>query len=239
VGAKAVDEGTRAQLVLWDIDGTLVRAAGVGVLAFRRAFAALIGRPPPEERFLVPGMTDRQGVVEVLAQVGLEEGVADPILARMAVEFAALGSELAEKGRALPGAVAVLGRLAKDGTIIQSVLTGNIEAIARRKLATFGLAHHLDLDAGAYGDAHRERSDLLLLAWEKQQRLRGRSFGPESTWVVGDTPRDLACARAHGASCLLVATGQYPMAELAALGPDAVLADLSDPAPVLSTFGVG
>lgn len=231
-------EGQR-ELVLWDIDGTLVRAAGVGVLAFRRAFAALTGRPPPEERFVVPGMTDRQGVVEVLAQVGLEQRLADPILSRMAVEFAALGNELAEKGQALPGAATLLRRLADYGTITQSVLTGNIEAIARRKLATFGLDAHLDLDAGAYGDAHRERGDLLLLAWEKQQRLRGGSFGPESTWVVGDTPRDLACARAHGASCLLVATGQYPLAELTTLGADAVLPDLSDPTRVLATLGVG
>lgn len=224
------------RLVLWDIDGTLVRGPGTGLVAFRRAFVALTGEEPSEAHLPVPGSTDRQAVGDTLAALGLPAGLASPILARMAQEFAALGHELAARGRALPGTGPLLATLAQDPTVTQSVLTGNVEAIARQKLATFGLADHLDLDAGAYGDARRQRADLLALAWENQRRLRGASFGPASTWIVGDTPRDLACARAHGARCLLVATGQYPLDQLAALGPDAVVPDLADGPRVLATL---
>lgn len=117
------------------------------------------------------------------------------------------------------------------------MLTGNSEAIARQKLTTFGLAGHLELDAGAYGDARAERADLLLLAWENQRRLRGGSFRPKHTWV-SDTPRDMPCARAHGARCLLVATGQYALSELAPLGGEAVVADFSDGPRVKSALGL-
>jgi phosphoglycolate phosphatase-like HAD superfamily hydrolase len=209
----------------------------MGLLAFRRAFVALTGQTPGEELVLVPGSTDRQTTLDQLALVGRPASLAGPILSRMAEEFAALGPEVAEKGWPLPGAGPLVQRLAEDGAVTQSVLTGNGEAIARQKLATFGLVRHLDLDAGAYGDARAARADLLLLAWENQQRLRGRWFGPKDTWVIGDTPRDLACARAHGARCLLVATGQYPLAELSALCADAVVPDLLDAPRVLATLG--
>lgn len=199
---------------------------------------ALTGQAPSEAHAPLPGWTDRQAVLDELARLGLPASLAEPVLARMTTEFAALSDELAAKGRALPGAGRLLRALAEDGSVTQSVLTGNSEGIARRKLTTFELADHLDLDAGAYGDARSDRADLLALAWENQRRLRGGSFGPDSTWVVGDTPRDLACARAHGARCLLVATGQYPLHELAPLGADAVVPDLCDGPRVFAALGL-
>jgi phosphoglycolate phosphatase-like HAD superfamily hydrolase len=59
-------------------------------------------------------------------------------------------------------------------------------------------------------------------------RHPGASFSASETWVVGDTPRDLACARAGGARCALVATGNFGVDDLADLGADALLVDLSD-----------
>jgi phosphoglycolate phosphatase-like HAD superfamily hydrolase len=61
---------------------------------------------------------------------------------------------------------------------------------------------------------------------------------PDSVWIVGDTPRDLACARAAGVRCALVATGHRTYAELDALGADLVLPDLSDPKPLLRLWGL-
>jgi phosphoglycolate phosphatase-like HAD superfamily hydrolase len=69
---------------------------------------------------------------------------------------------------------------------------------------------------------------LVPIALERARRLRGLDVDAADTWVVGDTANDLACARAGGARCLLVATGRSSVEELAALEPDAVLADLSD-----------
>jgi phosphoglycolate phosphatase-like HAD superfamily hydrolase len=114
------------------------------------------------------------------------------------------------------------------------VLTGNIAANARLKLAAFSLVDLLDLEVGAYGRDHTDRTKLLPLAWRNQIELRHRSYTPEETWIVGDTPRDLACAQSGGAHCLLVATGRYEAEELEGLGADAVLPDLVDTARVVA-----
>jgi phosphoglycolate phosphatase-like HAD superfamily hydrolase len=108
------------------------------------------------------------------------------------------------------------------------VLTGNIAPNARAKLSAFGLDGFLDLEVGAYGDEYSDRRQLLPVAWKRQRDDRGTDYGPGETWIVGDTANDLACARAGGAYCLLVATGRQGLAELEALVPDAVLENLTD-----------
>jgi phosphoglycolate phosphatase len=125
----------------------------------------------------------------------------------------------------LTGAGASAG--AGGGRVLQSVLTGNIAPNAVVKLAAFGLPKWLDLEIGAYGSDHADRTELVPVALERARRLRGVSLAPADVWVVGDTANDLACARAAGARCLLVGTGRVPVNELAQLGPDAVAADLS------------
>jgi phosphoglycolate phosphatase len=96
------------------------------------------------------------------------------------------------------------------------------------KLAAFGLEKWLDLESGAYGSDHEDRRELVPIALEHLASLRGLHLTPEETWVVGDTPRDFECAEAGGAHCLLVATGSYSVEDLAPLGADATLPDLSD-----------
>ncbi|HZQ28782.1 MAG TPA: HAD hydrolase-like protein, partial [Acidimicrobiales bacterium] len=71
------------------------------------------------------------------------------------------------------------------------------------------------------------RGALVPVALERVARLRGRAFDPADVWVVGDTPFDLACARAAGARCVLVGTGRIPLAALTGIGADAALPDLS------------
>jgi phosphoglycolate phosphatase-like HAD superfamily hydrolase len=107
-------------------------------------------------------------------------------------------------------------------------VSGNLKANARVKVAAFGLDRWLDLEVGAYGSDDEDRTRLVPIALDRVDRLRGRRYRPQEAWVVGDTPADLACARAGGARCLLVATGRIPFEELAAAGPDALLPDLSD-----------
>ncbi|MCL2394209.1 MAG: HAD hydrolase-like protein, partial [Acidimicrobiaceae bacterium] len=69
---------------------------------------------------------------------------------------------------------------------------------------------------------------LVPIAMRRAAELRDARCRPDQVWVIGDTPRDLACARAAGARCLLVGTGKTPADQLATLGADAVLDDLSD-----------
>jgi phosphoglycolate phosphatase-like HAD superfamily hydrolase len=127
-----------------------------------------------------------------------------------------------------PGVAKLLPRLAAEPGVLQSLLTGNLEANARMKVAAFGLDRWLDFEAGAYGSDDADRERLVPVALERVERRYGRRLDPRDVWVVGDTPRDLACARAGGARCLLVGTGRDGYERLKGIGADAVLPDLSD-----------
>jgi phosphoglycolate phosphatase-like HAD superfamily hydrolase len=120
--------------------------------------------------------------------------------------------------------------------VVQSVLTGNIRPLAEVKLGALGLASHLDLDAGAYGDAHEDRSELVRLARQAAAAGYQDDFSGEATVVVGDTPFDVRAALAGRARAVAVATGEFTAAELAAAGPHALLPDLADTGRVLAAI---
>ena len=221
------------RLVLWDIDGTLLRAGDLGAAVFDRALAAVLGRRP-SGRIRMSGKTDPQIVAEYLALMEVAgPGPAEAVLERLETELADAKDELAAHGSVCPGVREALGGLDAVGAVSQSVLTGNIAPNALVKLAAFDLDGFLDLDAGAFGSDHANRRALVPIALRRQRELRGRSLDASQVWVVGDTPNDLACARAGGARCLLVATGRYGLDELSGLGADAVLEDLGDTDTVL------
>jgi phosphoglycolate phosphatase-like HAD superfamily hydrolase len=134
--------------------------------------------------------------------------------------------ELLSRGRALPGAVEVLRLLADDPGIYQSVLTGNLRAVARIKLEVFGLDRYLDLTAGAYGDDDPERPKLVAIAQARAAERTGLMFGNEDTALVGDTPKDVEAALVAGVRAIGVATGKTTAEELAQAGAHYVIADL-------------
>jgi phosphoglycolate phosphatase-like HAD superfamily hydrolase len=229
-------------LVLWDVDYTLVDSDGVGRMLYAAAFRELFGRemPPPG---LMSGRTDRAIALEVLTLAGLPEPQ-HHIAAFQAVQ-AARAAELAgavlEHSRVLPGASAAIAALARlDGPeVVQSLLTGNIRPLAEVKLGPLGLLDHLDLDAGAYGDVHEVRAELVHAARRNAARGYGRAFAGHATVLVGDTPLDVEAALATGARAVGVATGSFTAPELAAAGAHAVLPDLSDTSQVLEAILAG
>lgn len=218
--------------MLWDVDGTLVDTAGVTAQSFDRAVEAVLGSHPGKHDVAMSGKTDPSIALEILAFAGLGEEEArrhlEGVLSRLEAELADAAASFVEKGRVLPGVENVLARLHGHASATQSVLTGNTAANASVKLSAFGLARWLDLDIGAFGSDRHDRDELVPVALERARRLRRRSFAPEEVWVVGDTPRDLACARAAGARCLLVGTGRIPTRELRQAGADHVVDDLDD-----------
>jgi phosphoglycolate phosphatase len=225
------------RLVLWDVDGTLVDTAGHGWRAFGEAFETLFGRPPEG---LVPmaGHTDHSIALTILAQNGIGEGEAH--LPRMwealADALVARQERMAAEGRAQPGAHEALAALAARESVLQSLLTGNIEANAVLKLAAFGLEPHVDFEIGGYGSDHRVRSELVGIACARASRKHGVDVGPADAVLIGDTPLDIAAAREAGARAVAVATGPHSTEELAEA--DAVLADLRDTAAVLAAIGL-
>ena len=219
-------------VVLWDIDGTLVRSNGgrVSVSAFLRALREVAelqhDLPYPKDS---AGKTDEQIALEVLVSAELAEEAAIGLLPAFRQlylsELEAAREQLVPDLRVLPGVPAALQAL-RDRGVTQSLLTGNLEPIARLKLTCAGLSDYVDFELGAFGSDHRDRTCLVPIT---RQRLRERRGMPSADIVVvGDTPRDIACARAGGARVVAVATGNVPREVLAQHAPDVLLDDLRD-----------
>jgi phosphoglycolate phosphatase len=233
-------------LLLWDVDGTLLRAGGLGREPFQRAVAAVLdGRdldPMLHEQVRMSGKTDPQIARELLALAAVTEDDVEhhlpEVLRLVESHLAELEAEIAAKGHVLPGVPELLEHCAGADSVVSSVLTGNLAGNALVKLRAFGLDPWLDLRVGAYGSDHHDREELVPIALTKAAAHHAGPFSAGETWVVGDTPRDLACARAGGARCVLVATGTYGRDELEGLGADAVLDDLTDTDAVRSLLGL-
>lgn len=223
------------RLVLWDVDGTLLRAGDIGAAVFDDAVEAVLGRRPPE-RVRMSGKTDPLIVREYLVMMGVEETpeLVEAILERLVQGLAdAADAGVLGDGSACPGVTEVLDGLAAADGVVQTLLTGNLYANAVVKVSAYGLDKWLDLDLGAYGSDSDDRNRLVPVALERLEQARGVRLAPSEAWVVGDTPRDLACARAAGARCLLVATGRYRYSELAGLGADQTVEDMTDASAVV------
>jgi phosphoglycolate phosphatase len=216
-------------LVLWDIDGTLVRTAGHGRVAFEEAFRAVVGREPEPVDYA--GRTDRQ-IVEIM--LGGRAGDAPRILEELAGALELRKEAMAAEGYAYPGVPEVLEALHGRDDVIQSLLTGNIQANAVIKVSAFGLERWLDFEVGAYGsDPHDARSDLVAVARERAAAKYGE---PTGAVLVGDTPLDVRAAQDAGARAVGVATGFADREALRASRPDAFLDDLSDTAAALAAI---
>jgi phosphoglycolate phosphatase-like HAD superfamily hydrolase len=221
-----------ARLLLWDVDGTLIRGGGVGSEVINRAAAEVLGKPIAGEPVLMHGKTDPQILTEIFRAAKIaEDAIAEllpPTMAEAERLMALAEADLRRRGNVIDGVVDVLARLATLPGVRQTLLTGNLVTNAAVKLAAFDLTAYFDVEVGAYGTDHADRNELVPIALERVERLRGEHYPPTDVWVIGDTPGDLACARAAGVRCLLVATGQIPMSELTSLDADAVLADLTN-----------
>jgi phosphoglycolate phosphatase-like HAD superfamily hydrolase len=229
-------------LVLWDIDHTLIDGGTVSRRAYAAAFREATGREL-ELPWQFDGRTELAAATEVLRAHGLEpadEGLLDAFIALIVAQLCEREAELAAEGRALTGALAALAAVGAAEGVHQSVLTGNLYPLAVLKMKVFELAGHVDFRVGAYGGDAYERSDLPARAFARTERYLDRRYGGADTVIVGDTPRDVATARAAGARAVAVATGSTSAAALAAAGADVVLPDLADTDAVLrAVLGVG
>ncbi len=221
-------------LVLWDVDYTLLSADGLGTRLYEVVFRELYGRELPA---VAPkaGRTDRAIIADTLALAGLPAPRAQVDAFLAALARTVTDSSVRAQVRPMAGASDAIAALASPG-IRQSVLTGNIRPLAALKLGLAGLGDHLDLDAGAYGDAHEVRAELVGVARSAAGELYRADFSGWSTVLVGDTPLDVEAALATGARAVAVATGSYSAAELTAAGAHALLPDLTDTALVLAAI---
>jgi len=213
------------RLVLFDIDGTLVRTGGAGVKAFAKVFATEFGATDGFERLKFAGRTDVGLVREFF---GFHRIAATPEHFKRFFDSYVfwLDHILHETdNQVCPGISQFLQGLQRQPRApLLGLLTGNIRLGAEIKLRRFGLWEIFQ--TGAFADDHEDRDQIAAIALERgRQRLNEQLTGSQ-TLVIGDTPLDIRCGRAIGAQVLAVATGGATLEELRSHRPDWAAEDL-------------
>jgi phosphoglycolate phosphatase len=234
------------RLILFDIDGTLVRGAPpVHRQALCDAARAIFDvRLNAAEFGQTAGMTDSAIARRELLATGVPDAEITAGLAAFCVAAADAYDQLAPadlRAYHTPHAASTLDWLLASGATL-GLVTGNIERIAWRKLSAAGLAARFvqtqtppDADLrvapwiGGFGDQAEDRAALPPLALARAARLAGAHPQRRDIWVIGDTPADISCGATHGLRVIAVATGSvHSLDDLRACGPDAALRDLSE-----------
>ncbi len=214
------------RMILFDIDGTLIESDGAGAEAFERVFRSVFGIHGAAAELDFRGNTDRGILQAFFRKRGLPATEENHERFCLAYVHWLEHLLLERGGRTLPGIRRLLGELSnQDRPSLIGLLTGNIRLGAEIKLRRFGIWDHFE--TGAFGCESEARNDLAAIALERGSRILGHRIRGEEILIIGDTPRDIACARSIGARSIAVATGAYDCAELERHGPDRTLEDLA------------
>lgn len=220
-------------LLLFDIDGTLLRTEGGTLRAMARAAQAVFKPDFSFDGIDTFGQLDSLILDRALLQNGMspnEQRVA-AFKERYFVEIA----KDAPTFRLLPGVVALVEHLRSAGRYTLGLVTGNFQESAEIKLQGVGLApRHFPI--GAFGGEDSTRAGLVRLAMQRAELHTERSLAAEQVLVIGDTPRDIACAQANNAKCLAVATGGFDADSLRDAGADAVVHDFARTEQIVATI---
>jgi len=226
-------------LLLFDIDGTLLLGAGDSHRdAIHEALRVVHGvKKPVPSTLAVAGRTDLDIAREILLSSGVAaeriDARADDVRIAACEAYARLvPGDLSHC--VTPGMRELLAELAERDETVLALVTGNLEPIARMKLRSAGLGKYFAGGQGGFGSDHEDRSELPALARRRAGAGDGSSWPRERTIVVGDTPRDIACARADGVRVVAVATGPFAVQELS--GADAVASDAHELGGILRTL---
>jgi phosphoglycolate phosphatase-like HAD superfamily hydrolase len=217
--------GPRIRAVLFDIDGTLILTGGAGMRAFASVARHTFGVPDGTGCLPFAGRTDLAIIREFFTRAGIPPSPDN--FARFLDDYVFWLDHFLHElpGEVLPGVLDLLRslRLLPDPPLI-GLLTGNIRLGGELKLRRFGLWEEFAM--GAFGDDHEDRNRLAAIAHRRAGEWLGRSVEGTEILVVGDTPLDIACARAIGARCLAVATGGATHQSLTDHQPDWVVHSL-------------
>jgi phosphoglycolate phosphatase len=226
-------------LLLFDIDGTLlIGAADAHAAAIHEALRRVHGVTRPDRRGMeVAGRTDADIARNLLVHAGvsaqqIDERADDVRIAACEAYGRLVPDDLS--AHVTPGMADLLARLAAREDTLLALVTGNYEPIARLKLRAVGIGAYFPRGQGGFGSDHEDRAMLPQIA---RRRAGDDAAGPwprGRTAVIGDTPRDIACARADGVRVVAIATGAYAPEELRQA--DAVARDAAELGMVLERW---
>jgi len=225
-------------LLLFDVDMTLLASGGAGMEAMRIVGERLFGAGFSWEGVDPAGALDPDLLTQALYANGVPDGPEqhqrfhDAYVEQLPIELATRRDRVAAK----PGVHDLLAQLhtraENSDDVALGLLTGNYEKGAAAKLVAVGI--HLDWFAvQAFAGEANDRAGLVELAMCRFAQRYGQPIKPYDVIVIGDTPRDIAAAKAHGCRCMAVATGRFTVEELREAGADVVAKDLTDPQPLL------
>ncbi|MSR28170.1 MAG: HAD family hydrolase [Phycisphaerales bacterium] len=216
-------------LILFDIDGTLLRTQGAGIAAMLRAAQEL----HPEKSFSMDGILISGRLDSLIWRDLMGSAGVDPNESNHADFRECYGRHLRSgfndscRSEPLPGARALVERLASEPEIALGLLTGNYEHTGRLKVERAGIPVEV-FQFNAWADDGSHRRDLPPIAMERFREHSGVALRPGEVVIVGDTPLDIDCAHANGCQVVAVATGAHDLDELRNFSPDHLLENLSD-----------
>lgn len=226
-----------ARVLLFDIDGTLLRPVRRpeyrGLM--NEMLMEIFGTCGRLAQVDFAGRTDLSIYREALECEGVTMATIHEKLPLVEARMVAILEELAATGevfRLCAGVRELLDAVTADEMFFPTLLTGNVEKLAAAKLRTVGIEHYFK-GRGAFGSDAEDRDHLPEIAARRVGDHLGQRLLREQFIVIGDTPRDISCARYFGARALAVATGAHSIEQLRAHTPDAVLANFADTETVL------
>lgn len=211
--------------LLFDIDGTLVRAGGAGLTAMRQVMSELYGIEQMPD-VAVHGRTDFSIVSDIFADLPIDVDQAREPFTNRYCELLRETLPLCD-GSILPNVVELLEHLAVREDVSLGLLTGNMKRASDAKMDHFKLNHYFEY--GGFGDLHSNRNDVASVAKQAAADHLQDRFEESNVWVIGDTVNDITCARSIGAKVVAVETGGGVRDELAAENPDLIYKSLPEP----------
>lgn len=192
------------KLILFDIDGTLLHCGSSARESLARALSDVTGTEIALHLEDVAGFTDLGIIQNALRRAGLLDGNPDDIVkivGKRYLEILKVEYPKRNDQYLYPGIPELLKQTSEHPELRAGLLTGNLIAGAKVKLAKFDIWHYFKI--GAFGSDSIDRNELPKIAWHKAEDSLGETYAPEQTIIVGDTPRDALCARVNSAKSLI------------------------------------
>lgn len=221
-------------LLLFDVDGTLILTGGAGIRSFQRTFRELFGQEAIIDGIRFHGRTDPEIVEDIFMQ-GFNRLPTPQELEAICTRYLDYLAEEVRHSpgyRVMPGLPNLLDVLAARPEVRMGLATGNLEGAARIKLSRADMNSYFSF--GGYGSDAKDRTALIKKAIERGRTLLNRSDAAVRVFVIGDTDLDVVCGRAAGGTTVAVATGGDSWETLAQASPDYLLKDFSRPAEFLA-----